>query len=95
MLTVFSVLGNRGALEGGSGCQHFHVMITQLSQKHWEWREDGSKDIWQGREERPTMCVGSMDIKAAFDVARPKRTANIADEQATHRWLTAVPMREI
>ena len=46
------------------------------------------KNLWHGREKRPTMYLAGMDIKTAFDVARPKHTAKIMGDQAVHGWIT-------
>ena len=53
------------------------VLMTHWLQKHWEWQEDRRKNVWHGSERRPTVYVVSMDIKTAFDVARPTHIANI------------------
>ena len=58
-------------------CEHLQVMVTQLLQNHWKWQEDRRKNMWHGSEKRPTMHSASMDIKTAFDVARPKRIAKL------------------
>ena len=41
------------------------------------------------------MHLASMDIKTAFDVARPKRTAKLMGDQAVHGWITADFLREM
>ena len=61
----------------GIRCQHLHVMMADLLQKHLEWQEDRRKDVWHGSERRPTLHLAGIDNKTAFDVARPKHNANI------------------
>ena len=38
---------------------------------------------------------GSLDIKTAFDEAKPKRVAKILDGHDTHGWLLAALLREM
>ena len=40
-----------------------------------------------GSERRPPMYLTSMDIKTAFDVARPKHCATNVDDHDVHRWI--------
>ena len=44
---------------------------------------------------RPTMYLASMDIKTAFDVARPRHVAKIMESHDTHGWLIAALLREM
>ena len=48
-----------------------------------------------GTEVRPTMYLASLDIKTAFDEAKPKHVAKISDGHNTHGWLIAALLREI
>ena len=41
------------------------------------------------------MKVASMDIKAAFDAAKPKRAVKFLQEQNMHGWLIAALLREM
>ena len=36
---------------------------------------------------RPTMYLANMDIKTAFDVARPKHIAKIMQDHDVHGWI--------
>ena len=83
-----------GGIDGIS-CQHLKVSMTQLLQKHLEWQEDGSKNVWHGSQKRPSMYIAIKDIKTAFDVARPKRIAKFMGDQDVHGWITAAPLREM
>ena len=69
--------------------------MTQLLQKHWEWQEDRRPMMRPGSVVRPTMYLASMDIKTAFDVARPKHTAKIMDDHDVHGWIIAALLREM
>ena len=51
--------------------------------------------MWHDTEKRPTMYVASMDIKTAFDVARPKHTAKIMVDQDVHGRIIAALLREM
>ena len=72
-----------GGVEGKS-CQHLQVMITNLLQKHWDWQEERNPMLKRGSVVRPTMYLASLDIKTAFDEARPKHVAKIMDNHDTH-----------
>ena len=60
-----------GGLDGIS-CQHLQVMMTNVIQKHWEWQEERNPVMKHGTVVRPTLYLASLDIKTAFDEARPK-----------------------
>ena len=42
---------------------------------------------------RPRMYMASLDIKTAFDEAKPKHVAKILDGHDTHGWLIAALLR--
>ena len=44
---------------------------------------------------RPTMFVASLDIKTAFDEARPRHVAKILESHDIHGWLIAALLREM
>ena len=44
---------------------------------------------------RPTMYMASLDIKTAFDEAKPKHVAKIMDSHNTHGWIIAALLREM
>ena len=44
---------------------------------------------------RPTMYLASMDIKTAFDVAKPKHIANIMEHHDVHGRIIAAILREM
>ena len=83
-----------GGIDGIS-CQQVQVLMTQLLPKHWEWQEDRRQIRWHGSEKKPTVYLASMDIKTAFDVARPKHVARIMGGQDVHGWMTAALCREM
>ena len=47
-----------------------------------------AETYWQGSENMPTMYIASMDIRTAFDVARPKSKKSGRSEPPW--WITAV-----
>ena len=81
--------------EEGTSCQHLQVMVTNLIQKHWEWQEEGNLVMKHGTVVRPTMYMASLDIKTAFDEAKPKHVAKIMDSHNTHGWIIAALLREM
>ena len=70
-------------------------MATNLIQKHWEWQEDRNLVMKHGTVVRPTMYMASLDIKTAFDEAKPKQVAKIMDSHNTHGWIIAALLREM
>ena len=44
---------------------------------------------------RPAMYLGSMDLKTAFDVARPNHSAKMLSDQDDRGWITAALLREM
>ena len=79
----------------GTSCQRLQVMMTQLLQKHWEWQENRRPMMRHRSVIRPTMYLASMDIKMAFDVARPKHIARIVEDHDVHGWIIAAFLREM
>ena len=74
-------------------CQHLQVMVTNLLQKQWEWQEEGNPAMRHGTVVRPTMYMACLDIKTAFDEAKPKRVAKVMDDHNTHEWIIAALLR--
>ena len=68
----------------GISCQHSQVLTTNLLQKHWEWQEERNPVMKHGTVVRPTMFLVSLDIKTAFDEAKPKHVARILDDHNAH-----------
>ena len=66
----------RGA-ERGVNCEHMQVLLTNLLQKHWEWQENRRKDWEPSKFRYKTMYMASLDVKTAFDVARPSVVSKI------------------
>ena len=79
----------------GISCQHLQVLTTNLLQKHWEWQEERNPVMKHGTVVRPTMYMGSLDIKSAFDEARPMHIARIMESHNLHGWLIAALLREM
>ena len=60
---------------GVDGISCLQVMMTNLPEKHWEWQEERTPMLKHGSVVRPTMYLAIMDIKTAFDEARPRHVA--------------------
>ena len=69
--------------------------MTQLLQKHSAWQEDRRPMMWHGSVMRPTLYLASMDIKTAFNVARPKHIAKIMKIHDVHEWIIAALLLEM
>ena len=63
--------------------------------KLWEWEEERNPVLRHGSVVRPTVYLASLDIKTAFDEAKPKHVAQILDYHDTHGWLIAALFREM
>ena len=64
-----------------------------IAEKHREWPEERNPVMKHGTFVRPTMYMASLDIKTAFDKAKPKHVAQILDDHNTHGWLIAALLR--
>ena len=73
-------------------CQHLQVLVTNLSQKLWEWQEEVSPMSKYGSVIRPTMFMASLDIKSAFHEARPRHLAKNYGESQYTRMVNRGPL---
>ena len=55
----------------GTSCQHLQILATNSLQKHWEWQEERIPVMKHCTVARPTVYLASLDIKTAFDEAKP------------------------
>ena len=53
------------------------ALVTNIFQRHWEWQEDRRVDLQPGRFRYNTAFMASLDVKTAFDVARPAVVSKI------------------
>ena len=51
--------------------------------------------LTHGSVVRPTMYLASMEIKTAFDEARPWHVAKIMEGHNTHGWIISALLREM
>ena len=79
----------------GINCQHLQVLTANLLQKYWECQEEGNPVMKHGTVVRPTMFLASLDIKTAFDEAKPKHVARTLDDHNTHGWLISALLRDV
>ena len=71
------------------------VLLTNLLQKHWEWQENRRKDWEPGKFRYKTMYMASLDVKTAFDVARPSVVSKILSLIGTHGHVVAALLAEM
>ena len=76
---------------GGISCRHLQVLMTLLQSGR---RTGGRTCVATASRGDPAMYLTSMDIKTAFDVARPMHTAKITGDHNVHGWITAAILRE-
>ena len=53
----------------------WNKLPTNLLRKHWERQEERNPVMKHGTVVRQTMYLASLDIKTAFDEAKPKHVA--------------------
>ena len=63
--------------ERGVNCEHMQALVTNIFQRHWEWQEDRRVDLQLGRYRYNTAFMDSLDVKTAFDVAKPPVVSKI------------------
>ena len=81
--------------ERGVNCEHMQVLLTNLLQKHGEWLQDRRLD-WEPRKYRyNTLYIASLDVKTAFDVARPAVVSKILTLIGTHGHVVAAILAEM
>ena len=92
-------LGTRQLEETACGRLEWNKLPTPASkwQQIWCKRTGNGRrtKIRHGSVVRPTMYLASMDIKTAFDEARPRHVPEIMENHDTHGWLIAVLLREM
>ena len=79
----------------GISCRYLQVMMTNVTQKHWEWQEERNPVVIHVTVARRTMYLANLGIKTAFDEAKPKHVAKIMDSHNTHGWIIAALLREM
>ena len=57
--------------------EHMQALETNIFQQHWEWQEDRSVDLQPGRFPYNTAFMATLDVKTAFDVAKPSVVSQI------------------
>ena len=75
--------------ERGVNCEQMQALVTNIFQRHWEWQEDRRVDLQPGRYSYNTAFMASLDVKTAFDVAKPSVVSKILTLTAVHGHLTA------
>ena len=81
--------------ERGVNCEYMQVLSTDLLQKHWEWQANRRKDWEPGQFKYKTMYMASLDVKTAFDVARPSVVSKILSLIGTHGHVVAALLAEM
>ena len=57
--------------ERGVNCEHLQALVTNIFQRHWEWQEERRTDLQAGFYRYNMAFMASLDVKTAFDVAKP------------------------
>ena len=69
--------------------------MVYIFQRHWEWQEDRRTDLQPGLYRDNVAFVASLDVKTAFDVAKPSVVARILTLTGVHGQLTAALLAEM
>ena len=77
--------------ERGVNCEHMQVLVTNI----WEWQEDRRVDLQPGRYRYHTALMASLDVKTAFDVAKPALVSKVLTLTGVHGHLTAALLAEM
>ena len=75
--------------ERGINCEHMQALLTNILQRHWGWQEDHRIDLQPALYRYNTAFVASLDVKTAFDVARPSVISKILTLTGVHGHLAA------
>ena len=67
----------------------------RICNRHREWQEERNRVMKHGTVVRQTMYMARLDIRTAFDKAKPKHVTQILDSHNTHGWLIAALLREM
>ena len=81
--------------ERGVNCEHMQASLKNVMQKHWEWQEDRRTDLQPGFHKHNTAFMASLDVKTAFDVAKPSVVSRILTMTGVHGHLTAALLAEM
>ena len=81
--------------EKGVNCEHMQGLLTNLLQKHFAWQENRRKDWEPSKFRYKTVYMASLDVKTAFDVARPSVVSKILSLIGTHGHVVAALLAEM
>ena len=81
--------------ERGANCEHRRALVTNIFQRHWEWQEDRRTDLQPGFYRYNTAFMASLDVKTAFDVAKPSVVSRLLTLTDVHGHLTAALLSEM
>ena len=79
----------RVGAERGVNCEHMQALLTNILQRHWEWQEGRGTDLQPWFYRYNTAFMASLDVKTAFDVARPAVVSNILTLTGAHGHVAA------
>ena len=81
--------------ERGVNCEHMQALVTNVFQRHWEWQEDRRTDLQQGLCRYNTAFMTTLDVKTAFDVAKPAAASRILTLTRVHGHVAAALLAEM
>ena len=81
--------------ERGVNCEHMQAVVTNVFQRHWEWKDDRRTDLQPGFHKNNTAFMASLDVKTTLDVAKPSVVSRILTFTGVHGHLTAALLAEM
>ena len=81
--------------ERGINWERMQALKTNIFQRHSEWQEDRRVDLQPGLYRYNAAFVASLDVKTAFDVAKPSVVSEILTVTGAHRHLTPALLAEM
>ena len=79
----------------GVNCEHMQASVTNIFQRHWGWQGDRRTDLQPGLYRYNSAFMASLDVKTAFDVAKPSVAWRIFTLTGVHGHLTAALLAEM
>ena len=81
--------------ERGVNSEHMQALLTNKLQRHWEWPEDRRTDLQPEFYRYNTAFMATLDVKTAFDVAKPSVVSKMLTLTGVHGHVTTALLPEM
>ena len=82
-------------VETGVNCEHMQALLTNIFQRRWVWQKDRRTDLQPGFIRYNTAFMASLDVKTAFDVAKPSMVSKIRTLTGLHGHVATALLAEM